>query len=275
MKHLLALLCLALASIAPLAAQPNPKPFVVPELTDWQGAEGRFTPSGRLVVAQSSLRPLAQQFADDYHTLFGTPLSIVSGKARPGDIVIQQNDRDKALGAEGYSLQIGTTAVLSAPTTQGLFWGTRTLLQISEQSASRSLPCGTTRDVPAYGVRGFMLDVGRKFIPMDYLHQLVKVMAYYKMNTLHIHLNDNGFKQYFDNDWSKTQSAFRLESDYFPGLTAKDGSYSKREFVDFQLRAKSNLSTSSPKSTSPPIRSPSPTIAPNWARSDMVSTTST
>ena len=61
-----------------------------------------------------------------------------------------------------------------------------------------------------------MIDVGRKYIPMDYLRQLVKVMAYYKMNTLQVHLNDNGFKQYFGNDWAKTPAAFRLESDFFP-----------------------------------------------------------
>ena len=49
-------------------------------------------------------------------------------------------------------------------------------------------------------------------------------MAYYKMNTLQVHLNDNGFKQYFDNNWDKTYAAFRLESETYPGLTARDGS---------------------------------------------------
>ena len=52
-------------------------------------------------------------------------------------------------------------------------------------------------------------------------------MAYYKMNTLHIHLNDNGFRQYFGNDWNKTQAAFRLECDTYPGLTAPEH-YTKR-----------------------------------------------
>ena len=59
-----------------------------------------------------------------------------------------------------------------------------------------------------------MIDCGRKFIPMSYLQDLVKIMAYYyKMNTLQVHLNDNGFKQYFDNNWDKTYAAFRLESE--------------------------------------------------------------
>ena len=66
-----------------------------------------------------------------------------------------------------------------------------------------------------------MIDCGRKFIPMAYLQDLVKIMAYYKMNTLQVHLNDNGFKQYFEHNWDKTYAAFRLESETYPGLTAR------------------------------------------------------
>lgn len=69
---------------------------------------------------------------------------------------------------------------------------------------------------------------------MSYLQDLVKIMAYYKMNTLQVHLNDNGFKQYFDNNWDKTYAAFRLESETYPGLTARDGSYSKKNLLIFK-----------------------------------------
>ena len=79
-----------------------------------------------------------------------------------------------------------------------------------------------------------MLDVARKFFTMDYLKQYVKIMSFYKMNEFQIHLNDNGFPQFFNNDWNQTYAAFRLESTRFPGLTAKDGSYSKKEFTELQ-----------------------------------------
>ena len=125
----------------------------------------------------------------------------------------------------------------SAPTAKGVYWGTRTLLQIAEQSDDRSLPRGEIRDFPDYAVRGFMIDCGRKFIPMRFLRDYVKIMAYYKMNTLQIHLNDNAFKQYFGNDWDRTYSAFRMESETFPELTARDGYYTKREFIDLQISA--------------------------------------
>ncbi|MDE6366530.1 MAG: family 20 glycosylhydrolase, partial [Muribaculaceae bacterium] len=144
-------------------------------------------------------------------------------------------------GTEAYTIKITPDGVtLTAPTEQGLYWATRTLLQLTENSEDGiSLPVGTITDSPAFGMRGFMIDCGRKYIPMDYLYALVNTMSYYKMNTLAVHLNDNGFPRYYDNDWSKTQAAFRLESETFPGLTARDGSYTKREFRNFIAYAKS------------------------------------
>ena len=57
------------------------------------------------------------------------------------------------------------------------------------------------------------------------------------MNTLQVHLNDNGFKQYFGNDWNETYAAFRIESELFSELSAKDGCYGKDEFRQFQKDA--------------------------------------
>ena len=160
----------------------------------------------------------------------------VSGKAKNGDIVLALKP-DKHLGREGYSIKISDKIFLSASQTEGVYWGTRTLLQMAEQNENGCLPKGEIRDYPDYSLRGFMLDCGRKFIPISYLQDLVKIMSYYKMNTLQIHLNDNGFKQYFEHDWSKTYSAFRLESETYPGLAAYDGFYTKKEFIDLQKQA--------------------------------------
>lgn len=179
-------------------------------------------------------------FADDYRQMFGQTLSVVQGKAASGDFVLALST-DKKLGEEGYAIKITDRVAASAPTTTGLYWSTRTLLQLAEQNQERSLPQGVIRDYPDYPLRGFMIDCGRKFIPMSYLQDLVKIMAYYKMNTLQVHLNDNGFKQYFEHNWDKTYAAFRLESDTYPGLAARDGSYSKKEFIDFQKQAASNF----------------------------------
>lgn len=235
-------LCLSINGQS-LLAQVNAKPFVVPELTTWAGAEGEFTPSGRIVVkGNKDVLNVAKAFAADYKEMFGQELSVVKGgKAQKGDFLFAALKKDKRLGKEGYRLTIGDVVVVEAATTKGAFWATRTLLQLSEQDAERQLPAGATTDVPQYELRGFIIDVGRKFIPMSYLRNLSKTMAYYKMNTLQVHLNDNGFKQYFGDDWGKTPAAFRLESTTYPELTAKDGSYTKQEFIDLQKLAETNF----------------------------------
>ena len=222
----------------------NPKPFVVPELKQWTGKDGNFTPGKDARIVCTSQNPellrIARMFADDYQQMFGQTLSVAQGKATSGDFVLSLS-ADKKLGEEGYAIKITDRVAISAPTPTGLYWSTRTLLQLAEQNQERSLPQGTIRDYPDYPLRGFMIDCGRKFIPMAYLQDLVKIMAYYKMNTLQVHLNDNGFKQYFEHNWDKTYAAFRLESETYPGLTARDGSYSKKEFIDFQKQAVSNF----------------------------------
>lgn len=237
-------ICLILTILllgAPAAnAAVNPKPFVIPELKEWKGADGAFIPTEatRIVCApgQPELLRIARILAADCETMFGYKPEVAEGKGADGDIILSIR-KDKKLGGEGYAVKVTDRVQLSAPQPVGVYWGTRTLLQIAEQSSDRRLPKGELRDYPDYAVRGFMIDCGRKFIPLSFLQDYVKIMAYYKMNTLQIHLNDNGFKQYFEHDWNKTYAAFRLESDTYPGLAARDGYYTKREFIDLQKQA--------------------------------------
>ena len=237
----LCLLVLSLFVQMGLYAQ-NEKPFVVPELKEWKGSKGDFVPSSdmRVVYADEALRAVAEAFAADYGQMFGAAPAVAQGKPSAGDIYFTLK-KDKKLGSEGYAIRVDRYVTVSAPEVVGAYWATRTLLQISEQSEDRHLPKGQLRDWPDYAMRGFMMDCGRKFIPMSYMRDLVKMMAYYKMNTLQVHLNDNGFKQFFGHDWGRTYAAFRLECDTYPGLTARDGYYTKREFIDFQEEAASRF----------------------------------
>ena len=214
------------------------KPFVIPELKEWKGGKGYFIPTGeaRIIYTDSTLREIAEQFAQDYQKMFSVRLNVSDRKAQKGDFVLSLK-KDRELGKEGYTIDIDKQVNVSAPKAIGVYWATRTLLQIAEQSDNRQLPQGTIRDYPDYDMRGFVIDCGRKFIPMDYLRDMVKILSYYKMNVFHIHLNDNGFKQYFNHDWDKTYAAFRSECETFPGLTARDGYYTKQEFIHFQEEA--------------------------------------
>lgn len=222
----------------------NAKPFVIPELKEWKGAQGQFViEDGTRIVCDSEnseLIHIANLFAKDYQTMFGKQLNVAHGKATAGDILFRIR-QDSKMPKEGYHISIGKQIIISAPETIGVYWATRSLLQMSEQDEARALPCGQIKDYPDYAVRGFMLDCARKFIPLEFLQDYVRIMSYYKMNTFQIHLNDNAFPRFYNWDLMKTYSAFRLECDTYPGLTAQDGSYTKQEFIDLQKLAEAHF----------------------------------
>ncbi|MCC8072160.1 MAG: family 20 glycosylhydrolase [Bacteroidales bacterium] len=235
-------LLVGLALIAPLAVamgapkETNPKPFVIPELRQWKGATGSFTPQ-RITYANDSLQRVADRLAADWTTLIGGHLATAPvAKPQKGDIHIAcrpLKKNESQLGTEGYIIEITPErAIITAPTATAAYWATRTLLQMAEQAPDNTLVAGTITDWPDYGLRGLSLDVGRKFFPMDYVEKLAQVLSYYKLNSLRLHLNDNGFPYYFGNDWDKTYAAFRMECDTYPGLTARDGYYTKQEYRD-------------------------------------------
>lgn len=213
------------------------KPHILPEVTSWTSGQGTVVFSRRIVVKSKDMRQAALALATDYETLFHAQCAITTGKAHRGDIVVERNDQPVD-NCEGYTIHISDHIAVSAPTPLAAFWATRSLLQMMLHSAE--LPCGTIADIPQYPLRGMLFDVGRKYVPMSYLQKLVRIMGFYKMNTLQLHLNDNGFPKFFDNDWLKTQAAFRLQCDTYPGLTAQDGSYTKDEFIQLQQLAQAN-----------------------------------
>ena len=230
----------SLSYVSTLCAQ-NEKPFVIPELRHWTSGNGmtRVDASTKVLYTEHSLSTPAEELAKDYGLLFGKAMkakAIKSSANAPVGAIVFNIVTDQELGDEGYEISIGDKIVVNAQTDTGAYWATRTLLQILEQHNGAELPQGTIRDWPDYAVRGYMIDCGRKHIPLEYLEKYAKVMAYYKMNTFQIHLNDRAVKIHQDT-WDDTYTAFRLESERFPELTAKDGFYTKDGFRQFQKDA--------------------------------------
>ncbi len=106
---------------------------------------------------------------------------------------------------EGYHLSVTPSAItITAKTKAGAFYGMQTLLQLEAQS--KNIPVLEIDDAPAFGYRGLMLDVGRHFMPVSFIKQLIDVMAMQKMNNLHLHLTE-------DQGW-------RIEIKKYPKLTS-------------------------------------------------------
>jgi hexosaminidase len=226
-------------------SQANPMPHVIPSLREWHGESGTFmlAPASRIVVDTTSggrLADTARVFAADLNVVTGSVLPIVTGaSAGQGDFFLSLASADQAQGDDGYSLSIGDGVTLRAHTASGVFYGTRTILQmLLADTAKAHLPRGSARDYPSYRERGFMLDVGRKFFPLSELKEYVRAMSYFKLNDFHLHLNDNQLIVGTGPDWTTKYGAFRLASPRFPGLAAKDGAYTRQEMRELQDVAK-------------------------------------
>ena len=108
---------------------------------------------------------------------------------------------------EAYRLRIGADGIyVDALERIGLYRGLQTLEQllISAEKKGELEACDII-DWPSFRMRGFMHDLGRAFIPMEELKKQVRLLAQYKVNTLHLHLTEH--------------QAWRLQSKRYPQLT--------------------------------------------------------
>lgn len=117
-----------------------------------------------------------------------------------------------SLGEEAYELAInGKGIIISASTNKGAFYAIQTIKSLlpaqywNVNSNQIEIPFVNVKDRPRYGYRGLMLDVARNFHSKETIKKVIDLMAMYKLNTLHLHLND-------DEGW-------RLEIPSLPELT--------------------------------------------------------
>ncbi|MFJ7074159.1 family 20 glycosylhydrolase [Streptomyces sp. NPDC098781] len=185
----LAALTLLLTAPLPALAQERPgTPVTVPALTDWTPAPGAYTfgRSARLVADSASERRVAGTLAEDLHDAGKGKVPVVRGGARTGDLVIDVQPRRASLGAEGYELRVGDRLSITAATEAGAFYGTRTLLQLLAR-ADR-VPAGRSVDIPRYRERGVGVCACYIHVSLPWLENLVREMAYHKLNQLLLEL---------------------------------------------------------------------------------------
>ncbi|HXL38083.1 MAG TPA: family 20 glycosylhydrolase, partial [Ktedonobacteraceae bacterium] len=246
-----------------------------PGLREWQGSSGSFMidSASRITVDPASatqLQDTAHVFQSDLFSVTGSSLPVVTTSSPTiGDFYLTLKNSDMSIGKEGYLLKVGDSVVINANTSSGVFYGTRTILQILIQDPAKThIVRGTARDYPRYQERGFMLDVGRKFFSLKFLEDYVKFMAWYKMNNFHLHLNDNEIDGGKSPDWKHKYAAFRLASPRFKGLAARDGSYTEQDMRELQTIAKQYAVTITPE-----IDSPAHDLAFTQYRPDLASKT--
>lgn len=169
-------------------------------------------PAGMKITAQG-LTPEMQSEVTKFISDFNKSTGLGIGEGKNGRMTVRLN---KEIATEGYNLDVTAKGiVLEASSPAGLFYGLQTIKKILPANVmagtnyprqkSYELPLVSIQDRPAYGYRGFMLDVSRHFFTADEIKRMLDVMSYYKLNRFHWHLTD-------DQGW-------RLPMDKYPLLT--------------------------------------------------------
>lgn len=169
-------------------------------------------PAGMKITAHG-LTPEMQSEVTRFISDFNKSTGLGIGEGKNGRMTVRLN---KEIATEGYNLDVTAKGiVLEASSPAGLFYGLQTIKKILPANVmagtnyprqkSYELPVVSIQDRPAYGYRGFMLDVSRHFFTADEIKRMLDVMSYYKLNRFHWHLTD-------DQGW-------RLPMDKYPLLT--------------------------------------------------------
>lgn len=115
---------------------------------------------------------------------------------------------------QAYRIEITPRRInIEAPAPVGLFYALQTLTQLSHQGKIR---CGIIQDKPKLPYRGLMIDCARHFWSKEFILKQIDALAYFKINTLHLHLTDaEGWRLYINRYPELTQkTAFRMHSSW-------------------------------------------------------------
>jgi hexosaminidase len=181
-------------------------PLTIPALRHWYHGTGTWQVGAGARILVWPNRPamvrLGKQLAGDLRPEIGRRLPVLqrhSGYQR-GDIVLRRSDDlAQSLGGEGYSFEVSRLLRIVAPTTAGLFYGGRSLVQLLHQGAT--IRHGFGLDSPRYPERGLMVDTSRTTYRTKWVIREIHRLAALKLNILHLHLTD-------DQRWSIASKAY-------------------------------------------------------------------
>jgi len=190
-------------------------------------SSGTALSDGMVIAADEGSSSVASLLASELEAATGWHVK----RGGPGDkglagtvrLSVQGSGDNRARGptfpgpdGEHYRLSVSEEGIdITARAPAGIFYGTRTLLQLLPPDLLRSAPVRKWASVPVEGVevedgprfgwRGIGLDVARHFFPKELILKLVRLASLHKLNVLHLHLSD-------DQGW-------RVQVDSYPRLT--------------------------------------------------------
>lgn len=149
--------------------------------------------------------------------LFGVNPNLQPGKGQSrGSISLLLSDAGKKTTSnEAYHLSIGNNGniAITGSGKAGVFYGVQSLIALAPPPLHKTgvfeLPVQEIDDTPRFSYRGVHLDVARNFFEKEAVLKMIDVLAFYKINKLHLHLTE-------DEGW-------RIEIPALPELTEVGG----------------------------------------------------
>jgi hexosaminidase len=213
----------ALAAVLPegvmaqgVAQDAPPAIAIVPQPESLTVARGEFKLSASTVIwTDASSADIARRFAASLAPATGLTIPVRIGAAPVTGIVLTRDARLTRLGAEGYELTVTPRRLtIRGRERAGVFYGLQTVRQLlppeifreaKVDSVAWTIPALRIVDRPRFTWRGAHLDVGRHFMPKEFVKKYIDLLALQKMNSFHWHLTE-------DQGW-------RLEIKKYPRLT--------------------------------------------------------
>ena len=183
-----------------------PSLIPMPQRVNWSKEKYPLSQYKSIVISNPGLKSEAVKLQQHLKQL-GLIVPIVGKPTRQPHIALEITDvPSQQLQDEAYSLSVGDKSILiRANTSHGIFNAVQTFKQLI---AGKTIQGCEITDWPAFGWRGYMIDVGRNYQSMDLLKQQIDIMSRYKYNIFHFHFTED--------------IAWRLAIKKYPQLTSSE-----------------------------------------------------
>ena len=144
--------------------------------------------SSKIVVRDRRLLPLAKILSQNIYVQSGIRLPTGYEESGRQGIVLALDSR---MQSEAYSVDVGDSVEITGSDYRAVAWGSATLLQLLTSKEDKlEFPCLRIEDNPDYEFRSVLLDLARRWHPVDTVKQTIDLLSMYKINYLHLHLSD-------------------------------------------------------------------------------------
>jgi hexosaminidase len=171
---------------------------IIPQPASLKTLPGEFTfTSTTNIVYEDQGLALSAQFLQTYlQKYYKLNLKLSSGPSSASSIVLSLKpamENVEGKPTHNYSLNIQQKSCrLDGTSPEAVFNGVQTIIQLLPlKSGAIKIPCLQIEDEPRFEYRGLHLDVGRHFMPVDFIKKYIDYIALHKMNYFHWHLTED------------------------------------------------------------------------------------